>query len=309
MSVEQDKAEIFVGRLWNNPSLSGLSPLQKEEQLLQFLDVNSGTLEPTLTSPAFFPDYSWSRIFELLKQSLSDFVNKSLSPLYEAILEKKMDFSFTVHMAHRSSSPSAVKNQLGGFLNTLSGRMNSRKELAGPLMGVGTGMIDRYMERIFKRQKYISFELRKVQRLKMSSNEVTDLVKATMLIRPSVQFFAPGGQNSGSGRNLLLISPTFAGKVASEAGKTLSFMPYAVVKAGVNSALSFQDNPYMESTARLAAVFSHRCRNLKPGMKVDRGAESSDKSWFNVARKNYKFYGFDLDMLMELHGIAAENGW
>ncbi len=309
MSVELNKAEIFVGRLWNNPSLSGLSPLQKEEQLLQFLEINSGTLEPTLTSPAFFPDYSWSRIFELLKQSLSDFANKSLSPLYEAILEKKMDFSFTVHMAHRSSSPSAVKNQLGGFLNTLSGRMNSRKELAGPLMGVGTGMIDLYMERIFKRQKYISFELRKVQRLKMSSNEVTDLVKATMLIRPSVQFFSPGGQDSGGGRNLLLVSPAFAGKVASEAGEALSFMPYAVVKAGVNSALSFQDNPYMESTARLAAVFSHRCRNMKPGIKVDRGAESSDKSWFNVARKNYKFYGFDLDMLVELHGIAAENGW
>ncbi len=304
MGIEQDKAEIFVGRLWNNPSLAGLSPLQKEEQLLQFLEINSGTLLPTLNSPAFFPDYSWSRIFELLKQSLSDFANKSLSPLYEAILDKKMDFSFTVHMAHRSSSPSAVKNQLGGFLNTLSGRMNSRKELAGPLMGVGTGLIDQYMEKIFQRQKYISFELRKVQRLKMSSNEVTDLVKATMLIRPSVQFFSPGG-----GRNLRLVSPAFAGKVAAEAGKSLSFMPYAVVKAGVNSALSFQDNPYMESTARLAAVFSHRCRNMKPGIKVDRGAESSDKSWFNVARKNYKFYGFDLDMLVELHGIAAENGW
>jgi len=309
MSVERDKAEVFVGRLWNNPSLAGLSPLQKEEQLLQFLEINSGTLQPTLTSQAFFPDYPWSRIFELLKESLSDFANKALSPLYEAILEKRMDFSFTVHMAHRTASPSAVRNQLGGFISTLSGRMNSRKELAGPLMGVSTGMIDRYMEKIFQRQKYISFELRKVQRLKISPNEVTDLVKATMLIRPSVQFFAPGGQNSGGGRSLLLISPAFAGKVASEAGKTLSYMPYAVVKAGVNSALSFQDNPYMESTARLAAVFSHRCRNMKPGMKVDRGAESSDKSWFNVARKNYKFYGFDLDMLVELHGIAAENGW
>jgi len=309
MSVEREKADIFVGRLWNNPSLSGLSPLQKEEQLLQFLEINSGTLQPTLNSAAFFPNHSWPKIFELLKQSLSGYANQALSPLYQAILQKKMSFSFTVHMAHRSASPTAVREQLGDFINTLSGRITSRKELAGPLMGVGTGMIDRYMDKIFQRQKYISFELRKVQRLKISTNEVTDLVKATMLIRPSVQYFAPGGGNPGGGRNLLLVSPAFAGKVASEAGKTLSFMPYAVVKAGVNSALSFQDNPYMESTARLAAVFSHRCRNLKPGMKVDRGAESSDKSWFNVARKNYKFYGFDQDMLMELHGIAAENGW
>ena len=86
-------------------------------------------------------------------------------------------------------------------------------------------------------------------------------------------------------------------------------MPDTVIRCGINSALSFQDNPYLESTSRLAAVFSHRCRNLRPGMKIDRGAETSDKSWFSVARKNYKFYGFDLDMLVELHGIAAENGW
>jgi hypothetical protein len=309
MSAERDKADVFVGRLWNNPSLSGLSPLQKEEQLLQFLEINSGTLLPTLTSRAFFPDYPWVKIHDLLKQSLSGYANKALSPLYEAILQRKMDFSFIQHMPHRTGSPSAVRTQLGDFLKTLSGQVNSRKELAGPLMGVGTGMIDRYMERIFQRQKYISFELRKVQRLKISSNEITDLVKTTMLIRPSVQFFTPGGQPPSSGRNLLLISSGFAAKVAAAAGKTLTFMPDAVIKAGVNSALSFQDNPYMESTARLAAVFSHRCRNMKPGMKVDRGAESSDKSWFNVARKNYKFYGFDLDMLVELHGIAAENGW
>ena len=309
MSVEQEKAATFVGRLWENPSLSGLSPLQKEEQLLQFLEINGKTLQPTLASGALFPDMSWPRILELLKSALSNFTNKALSPLYEAILEKKMDFTFTQHLPHRSATPAAVKAEMAQFLKTLSGQTNSRKELTGPLMGVGTGVIDRYMEKIFQRQKYISFELRKVQRLKISTNEVTDLVKATMLIRPSVQFFSPGGQPSSSGRNLILISSAFANKVTVEAAKSLTLMPEAVVKAGVNSSLSFQDNPYMESTARLAAVFSHRCRNLKPGMKVDRGAESSDKSWFSVARKNYKFYGFDLDMLVELHGIAAENGW
>lgn len=309
MSIEQEKAAAFVGRLWENPSLKGLSPLQKEEQLLQFLEINSQTLGPTLNSGAFFPDLPWPRVLELLRKSLSDYANKALAPLYEAILDRNMDFSFTQHMAHRSAAPSAVKTQLGAFLKALSARPGSRKELTGPLMGLGTGMVDRYMENIFQRQKYISFELRKVQRLKISSNEVTDLVKATLLIRPAVQYFSPGGQPAASNRNLVLISPAYAAKVTEAASKSLNLMPEPVIKAGVNSSLSFLDNPYMESTARLAAIFSHRCRNLKPGMKVDRGAESSDKSWFNVARKNYKFYGFDLDMLVELHGIAAENGW
>ena len=305
MSADQEKAVAFVGRLWDNPSLQGLSPLQKEEQLRQFLEVNAATLKPTLASPAFFKGMPWPRIRELLDGALSEFANKALAPLYEAILERKMDFSFAQHLAHRAATPNAVKTQMGGFLRNLSGKPDSRRELTGPLMGVGTGMIDRYMEKIFQRQKYISFELRKVQRLKISQNEIADLLKATMLIRPAIHFFAPQGQSSSA----ILVSPAFAAKVADEASRTLNLMPEAVVKAGVNSALSFQDNPYMESTARLAAVFSLRCRNLKPGMTVDRGAESSDKSWFSVARKNYKYYGFDLDMLVELHGIAAENGW
>ncbi len=308
MSVEQDKAAAFVRRLWENPSLAGLSPLQKETQLQQFLDINSGTLEPTLTSPAFFPGMPWSRIRDLLLVALSGMANSALAPLYEAILEKKVDFSFVQHLSHQSASPASVKAQMGSFLKTLSGKAESRRELTGPILGVGTGVIDRYMERIFERQKYISFELRKVQRLKISRNEVADLVKTTMLIRPAVHYFQ-GSQSGAMRSNMLLVSPAYAAKVCEETTQVVNLLPEPVVKAGVNSALSFQDNQYMEATARLAAVFSHRCRNLKPGMKVDRGAESSDKSWFSVARKNYKFYGFDLDLLVELHGIAAENGW
>ena len=65
----------------------------------------------------------------------------------------------------------------------------------------------------------------------------------------------------------------------------------------------------METTSRIASIFSMRCKNYKPYNKVDRGAESPDKSWFNIARRNFKFYGFDIKMLDEFYKIAAENNW
>ena len=303
MINENDKASVFAGRLWDNPSLAGLSPLQKEEQLRQFLDVNVSTLQPTMASAEFFPNVPWRRVRELLGKAISDLANRSLAPLYDAVLEKKIDFTFALNMAHRSATLADISRQLGEYLRKLSEKAESRRELIGPLMGVGTGLVDKYMDRIFQRQKYTHFELRKVQRLKISSKGISDLVKTTMLVRPSIHYFSAGE------KNVLQISPAFAGRVARETVGVLTLMPEEVIKAGVNSGLSFQDNPSIESTARLAAVFSHRCRNLRPGMEVDRGAESSDKSWFSVARKNYKFYGFDLDMLVELHSIAAENGW
>jgi len=309
MNIEHEKAATFINRLWENPSLSGLSPLQKEEQLLQFLELNHKSLQPTLTSPAFFPGFSWPRIQVFLRDALAEYANQALPPLLQTILNENIDFSFIQHMAHQRTTTSAVKKQLSQFLNTVLSKVNSRKEFIGPIVGVGTDLIDRYVEKIFQRQKYISFELRKVQRLKINSSEIAHLIKTTMLIRPAVRYFVPGGQVVPSNRNLLLVSHGFASKVVVHVSEAMPLMPDAVIKAGINSTLSFQDNPFLESTSRMASVFAHRCRNLKSGMIVDRGAESSDKSWFSVARKNYKFYGFDLDMLMELHGIATENGW
>ena len=303
MSTEDEKAATFVRHLWQNPSLIGLSPLQKEEQLQQFLDLNSQALAPTLNSPEYFPSLPWPRVRSLLGAALSELANSSLTPLCEAVLDKNIDLSFTVHMARRSATLDQISRQLGEFLQTLSEKSESRRELTGPLMAAASGMVDRYLSKILERQKYISFELRKVQRLKISAGQIGDLVKATMLIRPAVHYFCPPDSK------LMHISQPMAQKLAARTAKALTLMPEPVIQGGVNSTLSFQENRFMESTARLAAVFSFRCRNLRPGMKADRGAESSDKSWFNVARKNYKYYGFDPDILIELHGIAADNRW
>jgi len=41
-------------------------------------------------------------------------------------------------------------------------------------------------------------------------------------------------------------------------------------------------------------------------IKKDRGAESFEASWFNVARVNYKFYSYDLNTVDELYKITIE---
>jgi len=308
MGNEQEKAAAFVVRLWENPSLLGLSPLQKEEQLCQFLEANSSVLEPTLRSPEFFPKLPWSKILSLLEKTLTEISDKTLQSIISEILGKSMKFTFVEHMPRGRVSVESVKSQLDDFLKRMSKKANSRREMTGPLMAVESGLIDRYVEKIFSRQKYVSFELRKVQRLKINANEIADMVKAAMLIRPSVRYFSPES-SLASREHLLFISPSFASKVLEELTASVNLMPEPVLRSAVNSMLPFQDNPHTEGTARLAALFSHRSRYLKPEITVDRGSESSDKSWFSVARKNYKIYGFDLDMLVELQSIAAENGW
>ena len=44
MDLEHQKANQFVQRLLANPALQDLSPIQKEDQIVQFLRVNEGHL-------------------------------------------------------------------------------------------------------------------------------------------------------------------------------------------------------------------------------------------------------------------------
>ncbi len=298
----EKKAEDFALRLWDNPSLLGLSPLQKEEQLHAFIEANVATLQPALTSAAYFKDLPWPSVMELLRQAIFKLASQDLGFLYESILKDRVDISFFRELVPSAGELPFLKEQLGQYVKKFANKSISRKELTGPLMGAATDMVDKYMAIALKRQKYIGIELRKVQRLKFNEKQIASFVKLTMLLRPSVYYYSPT-------EGTINISPGYAQMVTQATLKELKFIPRALIQSGINSFLSFQNYPHIESTARLAAIFSLRCRDMKSGLKVGRGAESSDKSWFSIARKNYKYHGFDMDMLYELYSIATENGW
>jgi hypothetical protein len=78
---------------------------------------------------------------------------------------------------------------------------------------------------------------------------------------------------------------------------------------GLRGTLAFPDTTNVEAISRIAFILALRGRSLTPSLVVDRGADTPDKSWFNVNRKNAKWHGLDARMLDELYTIAAENGW
>jgi len=86
MAAEQDTATAFINRLLANPAIQTLTPLQREEQIIQFIHTNASQLAPTLSSNAFFPGKSWNQIVALLLQALMDEVDKVLIPDLEALV-------------------------------------------------------------------------------------------------------------------------------------------------------------------------------------------------------------------------------
>ncbi len=305
METDNTKALQFLSRLMQNPSLNGFSALQREEQLLQFFIINEDKLKPTLSSPAYFNGWSWQDIIKLMTATLYDITNNQILPQIESEIFDRTNYAYVSFMKLPPASDQ-TKRQLMAVMKRLLSTPAGRQSMSGALTALQTGVLKRYIMLGFERQKYIHFELTKVQRLRMPQEEIYNLMKTTILIRPLISLFAPNmGRNGGSQS----LSPNYAEKITKQICKVIPALPDTIIRAGVNSAIAFQDDRNLETTARLSSIFSSRCAQMKEGMKIDRGAAASDQSWFNVARRNYKYYGYDFDMLTELYNISAENGW
>ena len=98
-------------------------------------------------------------------------------------------------------------------------------------------------------------------------------------------------------------------KVTPGIASLLPSVPPALLQAGLRSTLSFPTSAGVEAVSRLTAIFAMRGRALSPGVIVDRGADTPDKSWFNVNRRNARWHGLDPGMLDEMYTIASENRW
>ncbi|MBN2737730.1 MAG: hypothetical protein JXR70_12170 [Spirochaetales bacterium] len=308
MDQELNKASAFIKRLLANPALQPFPLLQKEEQILQFLKLNANSLFPTLTSPAFFNGKNWPEIFAILYQGLLDVINQDLFQQINDQLER-IDFSFVSFLKEVNYPLSKCRDQIRDFLAKLLTKYETRQAFNGPFTAVSLSITDKYIEQSFLRHEYIHFELVKVQKLKMSKEEIKNMVKASLLLMvgaTTATLTTSSYQNNSVSH---LIPRQYAEKISRDMQDQLKLLPPELINSAVNANLSFLENKDTEATSRITGVFAMRCKNYKHIQTVDRGADFPDKSWLNIARRNYKYYGFDIKVLDEFYKIAAENGW
>ncbi len=308
MNSQIQTAAGFIARLLANPALKSYTPLQKEEQILQFLNANSAQLMPTLRSPQFFSGLPDHEITSLLITALTNTIDTEIPAFLDLILDRRVNFDFISFMTQRADSSAQSRDQVRKLVETMLSRPESRRALTGPLAAVYYGMSKKYLDELFQRRGYTHFELTKVQRLRMGREHVQAMLDVNIILKPAI-YSVSGSEGGQSSYSSGLVQPAFAETARSLLLKRLPAVPDSVVASSVHANMSFVEHPSVEATARLASVFSARARGYQPNQRVDRGADTPDKSWFSVARRNYKFYGFDVKILDELYSVAAELLW
>ncbi len=309
MDAHSDAIPRFVSRMFEAPALKALPALQKEEQALQFLKVNGAQLQPLLASMGIAASAGWHETTARLAREIRLLADKALeSEIFRAV-EERLQFSFYPAVGASKQPPAIAREELRALCRRNATHPVGRRALAGSLSAVLSDLTEKYIPQIWDRRKYTYVELTRVQRLGVNAGGCVDLLRFTLLVRPAAYLhvmsdgqvapesgFAPVQEQS--------LQRAFPGLFAQ-----LAATPPDLVRMALRSALPFPATQGLEATARLTSIFALRGRAMTPALVVDRGADSPDKSWFNIARRNAGWRGIDPRMLDELYSIASENRW
>lgn len=304
----------FVTYLLENPNIKNEPVLIGENLVFNFIVRNLNQLEKTLTSPQFFPELKWDIILKELILEIQDRILTIIMPEIQNYVNS-IDFK----VINKISEGDAIgieylKQNMITFLNSVLTNKDFRFNFNSVLNIFKYKILEKYIPAIFQRREFIYNELVKVQRLNLTDIEYINFLKIILLIKNTgyikLKFDEAGDKiniiEASKSKKLLEI---FLKKAVENLKKDLAGFPEKALVIGLKSNLKEEQTELTDAAARFVYILTARFHNYKPYDRIDRGAETPDKSWFNIARKNAELYGYNKRMLEELYRIAGENNW
>jgi hypothetical protein len=315
MEKYKEKMEDFVSRLWVNPNLRNISVLKKENQILSFIKENSEQLKNTLSRPQYFPDISWEDTIRLLFSVLTEKVIIALEPRVSELVNQISDPEFLDFYAKTHHDAVIDTDALRIFIMQNLRNKSMRDQFVCVLDAAEYRFFEKYLPIILERRKVIYYELIRRDRLAFPEHLVPVYLNFAAVFRP---FFWYKFQVEEKGSHLISLSgvarnkksyPVIKSHLIEKLQSRLGSIPAEIINSGLDSWQNSHENEELSGAARLISVFLNRVSDFDPAQKAERGAETPDKSWFNINRRTAGYYGYDTKFLDELHSIAGEEGW
>lgn len=312
-----NKMKDFITKLISNPCFSNETLLMIEENIFLFFVQNYTALRTTLTSQEFFPDLPWHNIENLYIKILQEEINKRIIPQIQIMIFKKIDYNFVNIILNRNIDQNNFAEQIFKFCLTLLNRFEIRKFFDSVYKIINYNLIDKYIQEIFAKRSYIAFELEKVEKLKFSPELIASYIKFEIIISLA-SFIREDIDDLPIQQKMNLTDIKFGNsamqknhyeRIIKQFIPDLTYFPQELILNAMKTHLSFIEDNTIPASCRLAKIFFLFGRNFKPNFKIDKGAENQEKSWFALQKKNYKYYGLDIQMVEELYRISAEDYW
>ncbi len=316
-NLDRNKMESFVTHLFGNPNIKNEPILIGETLIINFITKNLASLKDLLKTPQFFPEASSDETLQFLLIVLRDRVVNEISPFITNYINDNINFNFLSKMNNPETDENIVKNKIITFVTHLLRHKDVRYNFNSIINIFKYGKLSLYMKDIFERRQFIYNELVKVQKLNLPVEDYINYMKILLLIKNVVFIKIPidtGTKtvklNFNDIKKIERLEKKFLALTMSVLRKELGdILDEKILRMAVKSNFSEEKTELEEASARFLFILSHRFQDYKHYEKIERGAETPDKSWFGVSKKNANYYGFDKKILDELYKVAADNNW
>lgn len=311
-----NRVREFVNHLFSNPAIKSEPPLVGERLIINFIAKNSRELNATFKNPQFFPVLEWNEVLGLI---FNDIYNR----LYASELQHVNNFidNSDLSFFDRLSDGGVVadahrKTRLHEFVKTLFGDREVRYRINPVIEILRYNAVDRYAGAIFRRRDYIHNELVRVQKINLEATDYISLIKTVLLVRSVIHYKLTVNRNGIPSTITLSDEPGNKKNIGSYIESALSALtpmlpgiPSRIIKLAIKSNFAVDMLEDDEALPKFVYILCSMFQNYRHIEKPDRGAETQEKSWLGVAKKNYSHAGFDRRMIESLYLIAGDNNW
>lgn len=305
MIENNTKIDQFLEHLLSLPAIKKDCPIGAEQQIITFIKTNLPKLEVSFTKPEFFPNLPPKETIAYIVSTLQKRVVDLSLNFFKKVINSEIDLSVLRKVRKRPVNEELLKEKIISLLEEMLLDPITRLQLKPVYYILQTKYIDKIINLLFDRKAFTYNELVRVQKCYIEAGEYISYLKILLLFS---QF--PNFQKEN--KKILINAATNEEKVqiCSNSSKILARkipeIDIIEFKLAVDSNLPENLLEIWEASSRLLFILLHRFNEYDPNFKSEKGAETPDKSWFGVARKIAKDFGYNKGIIDELFLIANE---
>ncbi|MCX8057953.1 MAG: hypothetical protein N3A58_00880 [Spirochaetes bacterium] len=305
-----EKIDNFINNIYNLPQIKNNSSIDKEIQIIKFLKTNAENLRKKFKEPRFFPDEDYKSIITYILYKIDDDLKNKLLNELNFYIDNFINFGILPKIISYSGylNIEEFKVKLKNIIKTIVDNPNSRINFKGVYYLLIKEKLKNYLSSIFEKRKFIFNELVRVQRNNLDYEEYLNYLIFVCLVK---NFIYTDKEQNRQFTNLSINSEkiNFLERSVVNIRKIFSEIKEDIFKISFFSNIEFNLIPKNYASSKLINILNLRYMEYDPELKVERGAETPDKSWFHIARLNSKSLDLDKDYLDEMFIIASENNW
>lgn len=314
--IDINKINNFAEHLLSNPGIKFEPLLIGERKIINSIVQNLPQLEIIFKKSHFFPHLEKDQVLELIFENLYSRVSGIVLPVINKFVNNT-DFTFMDKFSGTGTiSGKFRREKLNDFVRMIFRDRDSRFNMNSTFNIFNYGVLEKYVVEIFNRGDFLHNELTMVQKINLDSSEYIILLKTMLLIRNTVCMKLPLNPSNPDAE--LSISEivksremvnSYTNSIVKHIIPLLPGIPEMFIRLAVKSAFAADLIEQDDAAAKLVFILNSRFQNYKHIVKIERGAEPADKSWFDIAKRNADYFGYDRPILDALYLIAGDNNW